>query len=189
MSNELLVQRGSERYLVEVLDQVVQMPQRGVVTIEDFWFDDRTWVVTKLVVSPARGIFDRRQFITPPPKRVKWTVQDGSLDVPSSDADPAQPQRAWTNEHEGDGIQRRAREMLNVGVYAADADGELGYVKHLIVDERQWVVQSLVVAIRSPFGLAGACISPRQVAGISRCDKVLELSITKRMLRASTEFD
>jgi len=82
------------------------------------------------------------------------------------------------------------RTMKELQGYAIRAtDGDLGHVKDVYFDDRQWVVRYLIVETGSWLASRKVLISPFAIDHPDWTGKVLPVSITKEQVKNSPDID
>ncbi len=125
--------------------------------VEDFYFDDQVWIIVYLIVKTGNWLSGRKVLISPV-ALIKGADRDGTFPVtltreqivsgPDIDTDkPSLTEATQFGEEEagphGDPHLRSTH--ATTGYYIETPDGELGYLRDLIIDDETWHIKSLVI--------------------------------------------
>jgi sporulation protein YlmC with PRC-barrel domain len=100
----------------------------------------------------------------------------------------AAAQRAAEAELErGDPNLRSAREIINY--YIEAADGEIGHVEDLLVDDEGWRIRYLIVDTRNWLPGRKVVVSPQWLERIDWAGETVTLGQTREQIRNSPEYD
>jgi sporulation protein YlmC with PRC-barrel domain len=121
-------------------------------SVNDLYFDDRSWAVRYLVVDAGPWLPGRRLCVSPISVRSSdpTTLRLGSsmAQVAVSSVSSAQPDEVLPEGlvRAGDGGDCHLQTATAVMGYAIRAeDGEIGHVKDILVDDKAWAIRYLVV--------------------------------------------
>lgn len=121
-------------------------------SVNDLYFDDRSWAVRYLVVDAGPWLPGRRLCVSPISVRSSdpTTLRLGSsmTQVAVSSVSSAQPDEVLPEGlvRAGDGGDCHLQTATAVMGYAIRAeDGEIGHVKDILVDDKAWAIRYLVV--------------------------------------------
>ncbi len=121
-------------------------------SVNDLYFDDRSWAVRYLVVDAGPWLPGRRLCVSPISVRSSdpTTLRLGSsmAQVAVSSVSSAQPDEVLPEclVRAGDGGDCHLQTATAVMGYAIRAeDGEIGHVKDILVDDKAWAIRYLVV--------------------------------------------
>jgi hypothetical protein len=162
-------------------------------TVQDFLFDDESWIVqylvvetvgtllkSKVLISPlAVGRADLKERLLP----VLLTCEQ-ILSSPPLEADmPITRQRESGLKRPGCHL-RSMREVLGYSLHTAD--GEVGNIDDFIIEYALWSVHYVVVALKHPSGHA-ILVRPESIRSISWPGKAAWLNITLPQIMNSPE--
>jgi uncharacterized protein YrrD len=107
------------------------------------------------------------------------------VDAPATD--PVEREVAEMERQRSDPHLRSAREV--VGYYVAAADGDIGHVEDLLIDDANWMVRHLIVDTRNWLAGKKVVIDPDRLRSVSWADRHIVLDMTKGEVESSPEYD
>lgn len=88
----------------------------------------------------------------------------------------------------GDPHLRGAREVT--GYHVEATDGDIGHVENLLIDDRDWAIEFLVIDTRNWLpGGRKVVISARSLRGIDWATRQIEVDLTRARIESSPEYD
>jgi len=75
------------------------------------------------------------------------------------------------------------------GFHVHASDGPIGHVENFIVDSDTWRIQYLIVATRNWWPGQHVLIAPEAVVAIKSLDRVVEIDVTRKQVKASPPWD
>jgi len=162
-------------------------------TVQDFLFDDESWIVHYLVAETASPLGRRRVLILPfvvgtPDWEMKRLPVHLSCEqirtCPSLEADmPVALQRESGLKRPGSHL-RSMREVLGYRIHSTD--GEAGSVEDFIIEETLWGIHHVVVALKPP---RSVLMRPESIRSISWPGKAAWVNLSLRELQNRPDFD
>lgn len=143
------------RSLYVMLDYHLEASDGVQGTVQDFLFDDETWVVHYLVAETASTLGKRRVLILPfvlgqpdwEKKRLPIQLNCQQIRTsPPLEADMPIAQQRETGIKQPGSHLRSLREVLGYSIHAMD--GEIGTIEDFIIEDTLWGVHSVVVGLR-----------------------------------------
>lgn len=163
--------------------------------VQDFLFDDETWIVHYLVAETASPLGKRKVLILPfALGRPDWELKrlpilltsEQIRTSPVLEADmPIARQHESGMRRPGSHL-RSMREVLGYSVHAAN--GEAGIVEDLIIEPTLWGVHYAVVASNQP-SHRSILLSPESIRSISWPDKKVWVNLSCQEIANSRVFD
>jgi sporulation protein YlmC with PRC-barrel domain len=125
--------------------------------VEDFYFDDQVWIIVYLIVKTGNWLSGRKVLISPV-ALIKGADRDGTFPVtltreqivggPEIDTDKPLLTKAtqFGKEEAGPHGDPHLRSThATIDYYIETPDGELGYLRDLIIDDETWHIKSLII--------------------------------------------
>ncbi len=143
------------RSLYVMLDYHLEATDGVQGTVQDFLFDDETWVVHYLVAETASALGKRRVLILPfvlgqpdwEKKRLPIQLNCQQIRTsPPLEADMPISQQRETGIKQPGSHLRSLREVFGYSIHATD--GEIGTIEDFIIEDTLWGVHSVVVSLR-----------------------------------------
>ncbi len=164
-------------------------------TVQDFLFDDESWVVHYLVAETATPIGKRNVLILPfavgrPDLQMKRLPVQLSCEqvrtCPPLEADmPISRQNESGLRRPGSHL-RSLREVLGYGIHS-NTGGEVGSIEDLIVEDTLWGVHHIAVAMKETPGKS-ILLSPEAIRSISWRGKAAWVNLTRQELEKHPDF-
>jgi len=150
--------------------------------IEDLWFDDEKWMTTHLVLRTG-GWLASRQVIVPPETvgGVDWRARRIQLTSSCEELGNSPPRRAEQNPG-----SRSASEVFGYRIQARD--GEIGHVADLVISDRDWAVDALVVDTSNWPGGENLVVSPYRISRFSWEERKAYIDMDREDILRSPEF-
>ena len=172
------------RSLFDMLDYHLAAKDGVQGTVQDFLFDEESWIVQYLVVETATTLLKSKVLILPlAVGRADWVERqlpvlltcEQILSSPPLEADmPIYRQRESGLKRAGCHL-RSMREVLGYSLHTAD--GEVGNVDDFIIEDALWSVHYVVVALKQPPGRA-ILVRPESIRSISLPGKAAWLNMS-----------
>lgn len=162
--------------------------------VQDFLFDDETWVVHYLVAETAGPLGKRRVLILPfAVGRPDWEMKrlpvlltcEQIRTSPPLEADMSVARQYESGLKRPGSHLRSMREVLGYNVQCTD--GEVGTVEDLIIEGTLWGVHRVVVALKQLPG--SILLSPESIRSISWPDKKAWVNRSRQEIAHSPVFD
>jgi hypothetical protein len=163
-------------------------------TVEDFLFDDETWVVHYLVAETASTLGKRKVLILPfvlghpdwERKRLplKLTCQQIRTSPPLEADMPISLQRETGLRQQGSHL-RSVREVLGYTIHGTD--GEIGLIEDFVVEDLLWGVHSVVVSVKR--NGRSILLPPESFRSISWRGKAAWVNLTLDEIMKQPAFD
>jgi hypothetical protein len=164
-------------------------------TVQDFLFDDESWIVYYLVAETPSTLGKRKVLILPfvvgrpdwELKRVpvRLNCEEIRTSPPLASDPPLSTQYEAGLKRAGSHL-RSMRELLGYAIHARD--GEVGILEDFIVEDTLWGVQYAVVGLKLP--LRGSIIvRPESIQSISWTSKAAWVNLTREQIAHSPKFD
>ncbi len=164
-------------------------------TVQDFLFDDESWVVHYLVAETATPIGKRQVLILPfavgrpdlQMKRlpVQLTCEQVRICPPLEADMPISKQFESGLRHPGSHL-RSLREVLGYGIHT-NTGGEVGSIEDLIVEDTLWGVHHVAVAMKETPGRS-ILLSPEAIRSISWRGKAAWVNLSRQELDKHPDF-
>ena len=183
------------RSLSDMLDYHIAASDGVQGTVQDFLFDDETWIVHYLVAETATPLGKRKVLILPfvmgqPDRKLKRVpvllTCEQVRTSPLLEADMPIARQYETGVKMPGSHLRSMREVLGYRIHATN--GEAGTVSDLIVEDILWGVQRVVVALNDP-SLRSIRLSPSAIRSISWPGKEAWVNLSLQELGKSPDFD
>lgn len=182
------------RYDVKAVDAIIG-------TVEDFYFDDRTWAVRYLVVDTAGAIGHHQILIQPkdvrelefPSETLVLHLNKNEVEAcPSAKTVPPCSQQTAGNHgpksSSANKTHLRSANALNSCGLAA-SDRELGDVHGIIIETATWSIRYLVVETGEWLTGKLVLLAPQAVRQIDWADKKISSDLTSEAIKGSPEYD
>lgn len=88
---------------------------------------------------------------------------------------------------EGDPHLRSSETILGYHIHAAD--GSIGHVENLLIDDTAWAIRYLIVNTRNWWSGKQVLVSPYAVTGIEWSEREIRLNIAREQVKASPPWD
>ncbi len=157
--------------------------------VEDLWFDDERWITTHLVLRTGSWLASR-QVVVPPGAvgDVDWQARRIQLsssceEVRNSPA--AESAGAAGKKAQAAGF-RSATEVIGYRLQARD--GEIGHVADLVISDRDWAVDALVVDTSNWPGGENLVVSPYRISRFSWKERRAYIDMDRDDILRSPEF-
>ena len=118
-------------------------------SVNDLYFDDRSWAVRYLVVDAGPWLPGRRLCVSPisvrssDPTTLRLGSSMAQVAVSSAQPDEVLPEGLVRAGDGGDCHLQTATAVMGYAIRAED--GEIGHVKDILVDDKAWAIRYLVV--------------------------------------------
>jgi uncharacterized protein YrrD len=115
--------------------------------------------------------------------------QWGLLGLPPAPAhdDPIERELAAAEQERGEPLLRSAREV--VGYDVAAADGDIGHVVDLLIDDASWTIRHLVVDTGNRLPGRKVLIAPDRLRSVDWAERYILLDLSRRAVEISPEYD
>ena len=163
-------------------------------TVQDFLFDDETWVIHYLVAHTATAVGQRKVLILPfvlgqpdwERKRLPVYLTSQQIRTsPPLEADlPISRQRETGLKQPGSHL-RSMREVLGYTIHGVD--GEVGTIEDFVIEDMLWGVHFVVVSLRT--SARSIVMSPESFRSISWRGKSAWVNLTLDEISRFQEFD
>lgn len=183
------------RNLADMLDYCVSATDGVQGTVQDFLFDDESWVVHYLVVETASPLGKRRVLILPfvagrpelELKRLPVRLTSEQIRTsPPLEADMPLSQQYETGLKRPGSHLRSMREVLGYRIHTTD--GEAGRVTDFIIEDVLWGVHQIVVELNHP-AHRSILLSPDSIRSISWPGKAAWANLSLHELEKCPDFD
>lgn len=183
------------RSLYVMLDYHITTTDGEIGRVEDFLFDDESWMVHYLVAETASPLGTRKVLILPfAAGRPDWETRRLPVLLTSKQirfSPPLESDMPLSGQREpglkGPGSHLRSvREVLGYRVLAADR--EVGSVEDFIIEDTLWGVQYTVIALSQP-PFRSIVLSPTSVRSISLRTEAARVKLSPRELEKCPDFD
>lgn len=182
------------RSLYAMLDYHIEAIDGMQGTVQDFLFDDESWIVHYLVAETATPLGIRKVLILPfavgkpdwQTKRLPVLLTSEQIQTsPPLEADlPISRQYESGSRRPGSHL-RSARELLGYSVHTTD--GEAGHVEDLIIEDTLWGVHHAIIALRrAPRSIL---LAPESIRSISWPGKAAWVNLSIEELSNHPDFD
>ena len=191
---------------------VIRATDGDLGTVDDFYFDDRTWTIRYLTVATG-GWLGGRSVLISPSSIVRTDWQANSLDVAltkkqvqdSPDIDTHKPvsqqqdaaYRAYYDHpedlvaemiwREAPDSQLRSSEAVT-GYYMDAVDGEIGHLEGFILEDEAWVIRYIEVATRNWWPGKRVLVSPAWIERVSWEDSKVYVGLTREAIQSGPEY-
>ena len=173
--------------------------------VEDFYFDDRAWVVRHLVVDAGTWSSSRKVLLSPTSigrpdgaEKVLRVLLTTEQVKNSPDIDTARPVsrqhevEAYAHaeskrRRENDPHLRSCRAVLRYRVHASD--GDVGHVEDMLVDDQTWAIRYLVVNTSNWWLGYRVLIAPQWIQGISWSDSKVSVKLTRNAIEGAPAYE
>ena len=182
------------RSLYVMLDYHLEATDGVQGTVQDFLFDDETWIVHYLVAETATQLGKRKVLILPfvlghpnwEKKRlpVQLLCQQIRSSSPLEADMPISRQRETGLKQPGSHL-RSLREVLGYSIHATD--GEIGTIEDFIIEDTLWGVHSIVVTLKS--NGRSILMQPESFRSISWRGKAAWVNLHLKDVLAFPDFD
>ena len=163
--------------------------------VQDFLFDDESWIIDYLVVSAGLGLDKRDVLINPfAAGRPDWEtkrlpvrlLREQILTSPSLATDmPISRQRRTGLKSPGSHL-RSVREVLGYSIH--NRDGEIGSLEDFIIEDTLWGMHHAVVGLGQP-PQRSVIVAPESIRTISCTGKAAWMNLTAEELEIRPAFD
>jgi uncharacterized protein YrrD len=82
---------------------------------------------------------------------------------------------------------RSCKEVIGYHLHAAD--GDIGHVYDLLIDERTWVIRYIVVNTSNWFGGHQVLIVPHQIGDVSSTQRIVSADLTRQRVKDAPPYD
>jgi hypothetical protein len=163
-------------------------------TVQDFLFDDETWVIHYLVAETASPLGKRKVLLLPfAVGQPDWEMKrlpvlltcEQIRNSPPLDAEMPTARQYDSGRKRPGSHLRSMREVLGYSVQSTD--GEVGSIEDLIIEETLWGVHHVVVALRQP--PRSISLSPESIRCISWPEKRAWVNLSRQEIANSPVFD
>lgn len=183
------------RSLYVMLDYHVAATDGEFGKVQDFLFDDKTWVIHYLVVETPSSLGKGKVLILPfAVGRPDWETRRLSVLLnceqirtgPPLESDmPISRQREFGLQRPGSHL-RSMRQVLGYDIRTTD--GEAGNIEDFIVEDTLWGVHRVIVAMnQSP--ARSIQLAPESIRSFSWPDKTAWANLSLQELESNTDFD
>jgi sporulation protein YlmC with PRC-barrel domain len=168
--------------------------------VNDFYFDDRVWVIVYLIVKTGNWLSGRKVLISPV-KLIKGADRYGTFSViltreqivNGPDIHSDKPPRADTpkasKENAGSGGEPHLRSTHAITGYLIETpDGEPGHLRDLIIDEETWHIKYLVIEMQNCLEGKQVILPLKDVKEVRWSMSKMLVDITSDRLKDSPEF-
>lgn len=181
------------RSLYAMLDYSIAATDGVEGVVQDFLFDDESWVIHYLVVETPSAMGTRKVLIPPfAVAQPDWETKRLSVHLTSGQVRTAAPLESdlpISRQHER-GLKRPGSHLRSfqelLGYIVHTRDGEAGTIEDLIIEDLLWGVHFLVIALKRPLSVL---LSPGSVRSISWPGKAAWLNLSLQQVESSTVFD
>ena len=157
--------------------------------VEDLWFDDQKWMTTGLVLRTGSWLASREVIV--PPGVVGQVDWQGKRIQLSRDCEEirnsptVEAAKAAEKNSDGPG-SRSASEVIGYRVQARD--GEIGHVADVVISDRDWAVDALVVDTSNWPGGENLVVSPYRLSRFSWKERKAYIDMDREDILRSPEF-
>ena len=183
------------RSLYTMLDYHIAAADGESGRVQDFLFDDESWIVDYLVIDTARSPEKHEVLITPfaagvpnwETKRVPvlLTCEQILASPPVTSDMPVSRQRRAGLKSPGSHL-RSMREVLGYTIHTAD--GEAGSLEDFIIEDTLWGMHHAIIALGQPLQRS-VIASPTSIRSISWAGKAAWMNLTSQDLQQKPKFD
>lgn len=183
------------RSLYVMLDYHIDATDGVQGTVQDFLFDDESWIVHYLVAETASPLGKRRVLILPfAVGRPDWEMKRLPVSLTSQQIRTCPPLEAdmpLSRQYES-GLKRPGshlrsmREVLGYTIHTTD--GEAGSVEDFIIEETLWGVHHVIVALNRPPGRS-ILLRPESIRSISWPGKAAWVNLSLWELEKHHDYD
>lgn len=157
--------------------------------VEDVWFDDEKWMTTHLVLRTGSWLASRQVVVEPGAVGdVDWQAK--RIQLSSSCEEIRQARDVAPAKRTGKKVQppgpRSASEVIGYRIQARD--GEIGHVADLVISDRDWAVDALVVDISNWPGGENLVVSPYRISRFSWRERKAYIDMDREDILRSPEF-
>jgi len=157
--------------------------------VEDLWFDDEKWMTTHLVLRTGSWLASR-QVIVPPDAVGDVDWQAKRIQLSSSCEELGDGSGINSAMKPGKKAQaagpRSATEVIGYRIQARD--GEIGHVADLVISDRDWAVDALVVDTSKWPGGENLVVSPYRISRFSWKERKAYIDLDRDDILRSPEF-
>ena len=163
-------------------------------TVQDFLFDDETWVVHYLVAETASPLGKRKVLILPfAAGRPDWELKRFPVSLtceqirtsPPLEADMPIARQYESGRKRPGAHLRSMREVLGYRVHSTD--GEVGTIEDLIIEDTLWGVHHAIIALSQP--PRSILLSPESIRSISWPGKAAWVNLSLPEMANRPDFD
>ncbi|MFB3903815.1 MAG: PRC-barrel domain-containing protein [Acidobacteriota bacterium] len=157
--------------------------------VEDLWFDDERWMTTHLVLRTGSWPASRQLIISPEAVReVDWQARRIQLWASCEEMrnDPSFESARTAKKGAGTTGSRSATEVIGYRVQAQD--GEIGHVADLVISDRDWAVDAMVVDTSNWPGGENLVVSPYRISRFSWTERKAYIDMDREDILRSPEF-
>jgi sporulation protein YlmC with PRC-barrel domain len=148
--------------------------------VEDFYFDDQVWIIVYLIVKTGNWLSGRKVLISPV-VLIKGADRGGTFPVTLS-----REEIVSGPDIDSDKPLRSTRAIT--GYYIETPDGELGYLRDLIIDNETWLIESLVIEMNNCLEGKNVILPLKHVKEVRWSMSKMLVDITSDRLKYSPEF-
>jgi len=173
--------------------------------VEDFYFDDRAWVIRHLVVDAGTWSSSRKVLLSPTSigrphgdENVLPVLLTSEQVKNSPDIDTARP---VSRQHEGEAYARAeskrrnendphlrsCRAILRYRVHGSN--GDVGHVEDMLIDDQTWAIRYLVVNTSNWWLGYRVLIAPQWIQSISWSDSEVSVEMTRQAIEGGPAYD
>lgn len=183
------------RNLADMLDFYISATDGVQGTVQDFLFDDESWVVHYLVAETASPLGKRKVLILPfavgrpepDSRRIPVLLSSEQIRTsPPLEADMPIARQYETGVRRPGSHLRSMREVLGYRIHTTD--GEAGRVTDLIIEDILWGVHHIVVELNQP-AHRSVLLSPEAIRSMSCPGKSAWVNLSLQELKALPDFD
>ncbi len=157
--------------------------------VEDLWFDDERWVTTHLVLRTGSWLAGRQVIVQPGAVGdVNWharRIELASICEESPTRSASEPAKGAERKVQTSG-SRSASEVIGYRIQARD--GEIGHVADLVISDRDWAVDALVVDTSNWPGGDNLVVSPYRISRFSWKERKAYIDMDREDILRSPEF-
>ncbi|RPI22243.1 MAG: PRC-barrel domain containing protein [Acidobacteria bacterium] len=168
---------------------VVRCDGQEVGKVDDLWFDDEKWMTRYLVLRTGTWLISR-QIVIPPETvaRVDWQARTVAISLNCEEIReaPTIESAKPSGKQGGANPFRSANDVIGCRVHARD--GDVGYVEDLVISDRDWAVDALVVDTSKWPGGENLVVSPYRIARFGWDERKAYLDMDRDEILRSPEF-
>jgi len=183
------------RSLYIMLDYHIAATDGDAGRVQDFLFDDESWIVDYLVVNTGTGPDKGQVLVNPfaagPPdwetKRLPVLLSREQIytSPPVTSDLPISRQRRTGLKSPGSHL-RSVREVLGYSIH--NADGEIGSLEDFIIEDTLWGMHHVVIGLGQP-PQRSVIVAPESIRTISWPGKAAWMNLTAEELEIRPDFD
>lgn len=163
-------------------------------TVREFFFDDKLWTIRYLVAA-AGNRFTRKQVLISP-YALGAVIKEGKhifINLTKKQIEERRSQDRELLKINTQGLKAHDLHLCDThdvrGRQIQAADGKIGHVEDVIIDDEKWEIPCLVINTRNWWPGKKVLVSPKWIERVSRREMKVFVNLSRESIKQSPEYN